>query len=198
MRVLLGIVIGVLALGAARFIVTPWPDPVHYHANWAVYIDGLPVDLSADRYMEDVAACAAGERITPEQRVHMHEGVDEIVHVHHDGVTWGHFLGNLGWAVGEDWIQLDDGRRLGGEEGADLTFIVNGFVVPSIRDRLIASGDRLLISHGTVTEETALGELFPQVPENAPEYNAMNDPASCAGGHGELPIGERLRRAFWY
>jgi hypothetical protein len=197
MRVLLGFLLGVLALGAARFILTPWPDPVHHHANWALFVEDAQVDLSDKRYMEDVAACAAGEHITARQRVHMHEGIDEVVHVHHDGVTWGHFLANLGWSVGDDWLLLDDGRSLAANDSTLLVFVVNGFVVPSIRERLIASGDRLLISYGATSEEAALSRQFPQVADNAAEYNAANDPASCAGGHGELTAGERIRRAFW-
>lgn len=198
MRILLGFVLGVLALAAARFIFTPWPEPVHHHANWAVFVDDRRLDLGADRYMEDVAACAAGDRMTPEQRVHMHDGVDHVVHVHHEGVTWGHLLANLGWAAGDDWIELDDGRRLTGAGGASLIFVVNGFVVPSIRDRLIESGDRLLISHGSAAEEAVLAQRFPQVEDDAVEYNERYDPPTCAGGHGELTFGERLRRAFWY
>lgn len=197
MRIFTGFVLGVLALGAARFLFTPWPDPVHFHANWAVFIDGRRLDLSDDRYMEDVAACAAGEHMTPAQRVHMHEGVDEVVHVHHDGVTWGHFLANLGWAVGDGWIEPDDGRRLADGDDGRLVFVVNGFVVPDIRDRLIASGDRLLISRGAASDDAVLQTLFPQVPDNALEYNLTSDPAGCAGGDDALPFGERLRRAFW-
>lgn len=197
MRVLLGFVLGVLALGAARFLFSPWPDPVHYHANWAVFSDGQRLDLSGDHLMEDVAACTAGETIAPEQRVHMHNGEDQVVHVHHDGVTWGHFLANLGWSIGDDWILADDGTRLGNEGERQLTFVVNGFVVPSVRDRLIASGDRLLISWGPQSPEEALAELFPRVADDAAEYNVRQDPAGCAGSHAALPFGERLRRAFW-
>lgn len=196
MRILLGVLLGVLALGAARFVATPWPDPTHYHANWAIYVDGQRLDLSDERYMEDIAACAGDDRIAPEQRVHMHEGVDDVVHVHHGGVTWGHFLTNLGWSAGDDWIELDDGRRLDDGPDGRLVFVVNGFVVPGLRDRLIASGDRVLIAWGGMPEDAVVAQLFPQVADNAEAYNATSDPASCAGGH-ELPIGERLRRAFW-
>jgi hypothetical protein len=198
MRVFLGFLLGVLGLGAARFAFTPWPDPVHFHANWAVFADGERLDLADDRYMEDVAACGASEAIQPEGRVHMHEGNADVVHVHHDGVTWGHLAQNLGWAMGEEWIELDDGRRLSDNGEHRLTFIVNGFVVPSIRDRPIASGDRVLISYHTGSPDDALALLYPQVADNAAEFNASFDPAGCSGGHGSLPVVERIRRAFWW
>jgi hypothetical protein len=31
---------------------------------------------------------------------------------HHEGVTWGHLLANLGFGVGEDYLALDDGPVL--------------------------------------------------------------------------------------
>ena len=35
--------------------------PVHYHANFAVWVDGAPLDLSAERFMEDVQLCRVDE-----------------------------------------------------------------------------------------------------------------------------------------
>lgn len=198
MKFAVGFLFGVLALGAARFAFTPWPDPVHYHANWAVFVDGTRLDLTGDRYMEDVTACSGGDALQPEQRVHMHEGNHDVVHVHDDGVTWGHLATNLGWAMGADWIELEDGRRLADDGEHRLVFVVNGFVVPSLRDRLIASGDRVLVAWTTDGEDVVREQLFPRVADTAPEFNESYDPAGCSGGHGALPFGERLRRAFWW
>lgn len=193
---LLGVAVGILAFGLIRFAASPWPDPVHYHANWALFIDGERVDLSADRYMEDVDACVGGERLLPSQRVHMHEGIDHVVHVHDDGVTWGHFLTNLGFTLGHGTLVTDTGRRLAVEEGRNLTFVLNGFAVPNISNRLVESGDRLAISYGAETPEEVRGKQFPQVPDDAEEYNERQDPAGCAG-RDEAGFFERLRRAFW-
>ena len=48
-----GTLIGILVLGTARFALAPPEHPVHYHANFAVFIAGERLDLSGDRYMED-------------------------------------------------------------------------------------------------------------------------------------------------
>lgn len=191
---LLGLLAGVFLLGLARFLATPWPDPPHYHANWAIFIEGERLDLSADEYMEDVAAC--GSALTPEQRVHMHNGEDAVVHVHDDGVSWSHLLANLGVAAGDDYLILPDGRRLSAEDGATISFVVNGFPVTEIGNRLIASGDRLLISYGSASADELLRGQFAAVPSNAHEYNMRQDPAGCAGAQ-EAGTLERLRRAFW-
>ena len=87
---------GVLALGLARLAFAPLAPVTHHHANWAVFVDGERMDLSADRYMEEIAACAASdEGILPSQRIHMHENNPDIVHVHHEGATWGALMANL-------------------------------------------------------------------------------------------------------
>lgn len=191
-----GAVLGVLLLGAARFVATPWEEAVHYHANWAVYVDGERLDLTADRYMEDVGACVAGGEVLPTQRVHMHNNEQDVVHVHHRGVTWGHFLTNLGFVLGRDFLVLDDGRRFEEADGRTLKFIVNGFAVPEIRNRLIESGDRLLVSFGSESLDDVGRSQFTHVADNAERYNEMQDPATCAGST-EPTFQERLRRAFW-
>lgn len=191
-----GLVVGVVVLGAARFAATPWPEPTHYHANWSLFVHGEPMDLSADWYMEEVGACVAGESIVPSQRVHMHEGEDHVVHVHHDGVTWGHFLTNLEFVLGDDFLVLDDGRRLADGEAGTLKFVVDGFALGDIANRVIESGDRLLISYGPESVAEVTEEQFPRVPSDAGEYNERQDPAGCAGS-AEPTFMERLRMAFW-
>ena len=193
---MLGILVGAVGLGAARFVAMPWQEEVHYHANWALFANGERIDLSGDRYMEDVGACVAGGDVLPTQRVHMHNNEQDVVHVHHGGVTWGHFLTNLGFVLGRDFLILDDGRRLEGEDGRSLKFIVNGFAVPDVRNRIIESGDRLLISYGPETLEEAADRQYGRLADNAERYNELQDPASCSGST-QPTLQERLLRAFW-
>lgn len=195
-KFVLGVVVGILLLVGARFAFTPWYQPPHYHANWAVFIDGDRLDLSADRYMEDVDACVAAGRVQPSQRVHMHENDDDVVHVHHEGVTWGHFLRNLDFVLGDDHLITDDGRRFFSEDDRTLKFVVDGFLVDEIDDRLIEPGDRVLISYGPERPQEALETQFPRVADDAEEYDRRQDPAGCAGA-GETTIRERLMRALW-
>jgi hypothetical protein len=193
-----GVVLGAAAFGAVRFAALPPEDQVHYHANWALWIDGSRVDLSGNEYMEAVTACAVdASQMTGEARVHMHGNNPDVIHVHHDGATWAHLLQNLGWGIGYGWIVTRDGTILREEGGAQLNYVLNGLVVPPVHDRVIRPGDRLLISFGPETPATLLAERFPTVAENAPEYDLTSDPAGCAGTVEET-LGERLRRAFWF
>ncbi len=194
---LVGALSGVLLVGAARFAGQPHEHPVHYHANWAVFVDGDRLDLTADRYMEDVMRCSAdASHVAPEDRVHMHENDHDVVHVHAAGVTWGHLIANLGFIVGDDFLITDDARYVSDGTGS-LKFILNGDAVASIHNRQIGDQDRLLISFGTEPAEEVITSQFRQVLANADTFNMLPDPASCSG-HEEMTFGQRLRRAVWY
>lgn len=189
-----GLVIGALSLIGLRFALQEHAHSVHYHANWALVVDGARVDLTGQRYMVDVFQCTIDPSMqTPEDRVHMHEGNHDVVHVHSSGVTWGHFLANLGFGVGDDYLELRDGL-LQPDSARTLKFVLNGSRVRSIRNLAIGSEDRLLISFGEETLEDVIANQFPLVAQNAGEYNTLPDPASCSGSHEET-FGERLRRA---
>jgi hypothetical protein len=191
--------LGVLGLGMARLAFVPPPAAVHHHANFAVFIDGERLDLSAGRYMQDVESCARDPgSVRPEDRVHLHDGVGDVVHVHHAGATWGHLMANLGLGLGDGYLVTDDGHRyFHGEDGRSLTFVVNGFQVPSVANREIRSRDRLVVVVGPEAPEQVLHTYFPQVAASAATYNETSDPAGCAGAHGPLSLVERLKIAFW-
>ncbi|MEJ2539902.1 MAG: hypothetical protein P8188_08035 [Gemmatimonadota bacterium] len=198
MKTILGaFALGVLALGAARFAFAPLNPSTHHHANWAIFVDGERLDLSGDRYMEEVSACSASDAgILPTQRIHMHENNQDVVHVHHPGATWGALMANLGLSLGDDHLFTGEGDRyFDGEDGRSIVFVLNGIAVPSVHNRVVASGDRLLVSV-TGQRDAALTREFPQVADNAEEFNQRMDPASCAG-HGDLPFLTRMRLAFW-
>jgi len=194
----LGVALGVFGLGAVRFLGVSPPEATHFHANWAIYIEGERLDLSDQRYMEEVSSCYTVDgEVTPQQRVHMHEGNHDVVHVHHAGATWGHLAGNLGIGLGEGYLILDDGTRIFDGEDGRFTYILNGRALTSAHNQLLSSEDRLLINYGS----ESLGELgegrFDEVAMTAREYNMREDPATCSGSGEELGLWGRLKLAFW-
>lgn len=194
-----GVVAGVLGFGLVRLAALP-PHPVtHYHANWAVFVDGKRLDLSDDRYMEDVARCKSDPtRVDPEDRVHMHNRDPDVVHVHDGGATWGHLLANLGFGIDDDYLATDRGERHVSGGGRTLKFVLNGRPAASVHNQVIASEDRLLISFGAESAEEAARAQFPQVASDAGEFNRKPDPAGCSGNTEHATFGDRLRRAFWF
>jgi hypothetical protein len=194
----LGIVAGMVLIGTARLVTQEDANHgVHYHANWAVYIDGQRLDLTDDRFMVDVYQCSIDPtRQSAEDRVHMHEGNHDVIHVHAAGVTWGHLLENLGFGYGDDYLYTNTGRYQNTAERT-LKLILNGNQIQSIRRQPIRDQDRLLISYGVETAEEVISTQFQQVAADAGEYNHRPDPASCSGQHEET-FGDRFRRAFWF
>jgi hypothetical protein len=193
---LVGILIGVLSLAAVRWTVAPPPVPTHYHANWALFVNGQRVDLSGQQYMEEVTACVpVGQTILPTQRTHMHEGNQDVVPVHDDGVTWGHLMANLGFGLGEDFLILHGGDRYVTDGERSLKYIADGDVVLPAYNRVIRSTERLLISYGPETAAEVIATQFPRVASTAAEYNTRPDPAGCAGA-AEMTFGQKLRYAF--
>lgn len=190
-----GAILGVIALAAFRFAFAPPEEPTHYHANFALFANGERIDLSADEFMEDVATCAAGETVLPRARVHLHNNNPDVAHVHHEGATWGHLLMNLGFGLGDEYVVTDDGELYVDGEGRTMKFILNGRPQFSVRNELIQSGDRLLISYGLESEQEALRTQFPAVAANAEEFNRQQDPAGCSGAH-EPTLWDRVLHAI--
>lgn len=195
---LLGALAGVLLSGLLRLALQPSPRAVHYHANWALFVNGERLDLSDPRFMEDVATCKADPtRVLPEERVHMHNRDADAVHVHDPGATWGHLLANIDFGVGDDYLVTHTREKLLSGAGRTLKFVLNGEPVGSIRNLGIERGDRLLISYGVEPLDDIVRTQFPRVASTASALDHSRDPAGCGGAASE-GFGDRLRRAFWF
>jgi hypothetical protein len=181
------IMIIVLSLALAGFIVDEFiPDEddhqVHYHANWAIFVNGQRAIMTDDKYMEPLVACQLdGAYVDPQQRVHMHENNHDVVHVHHPGVTWGHLMTNLDMTFGKDYFITDDGVLYYNQEGSTMKYILNGTSIPSPHNRVIDKNDQLLISYGPESATEVIQAQFNQLSTDAHEHNGKHDPASCSG-----------------
>lgn len=174
------IIVGVLLIG---FGLKDSEDheQVHYHANYAIFVNGQNLDLSADEHMEDTINCVVDHKIVYAQdRVHMHENKDHVVHVHDDGVTWGHFMANIGFGFGDDYLMTDQGLLRNNDSGT-LKFILNGRPRLNPYNQVIQTEDHLLISFGSESREEVLKAQFSQVASDAHEYNEKDD-IGCGAG----------------
>lgn len=192
---LAGLTAALLLFAVVRFV-SYSVDHTHYHANFAVYINGEREEFKGAQYYEDVAVCSLDEAVTPKSRVHMHEQIGDTVHVHDDAVTWGMFFQNLGWVVDGDVIRMPDGTVLSenAEAGTKISFRLNGQSQPSIANTVIGSEDKLLIDYGVSSREQ-LDDRYKQVSSSAAKANQSPDPASC-GGSDEDGIASRFKNIF--
>lgn len=192
-----GVILGALIILGIRFF-TYKPDQVHYHANFAVYINGEREQFKGSQYYQEVAICNSTTGIAlPQQRAHMHDNINDAIHVHDHAVTWGQFFENLGWYVGPDFIQKDDGTRYLADGDNKLHVVINGqdyTDLQAITNTVIKDRDRLLLSFGGVNQKT-LDKEFSSVPSTAKRYDESKDPASCAGSE-KITFKDRLQHLF--
>lgn len=189
----IGFLLGMIWLVAVRFI-SYQPDSVHYHANFALYINGERDEFESFTFYEEVEACVDDGTDNPKSRVHMHDRINHVVHVHSPAVTWGHFFANLGYALGDNLVSTDEGVFVDKQNGRRLTVLLNGQETSDIANRVIGNEDVLLINYGTEPED-ALKERYDGITKDASEYNNRTDPSSCAGEH-EVTFTEHLKKAI--
>lgn len=187
-----GFALGVLWLAGIRFILFE-PDTIHYHANFALYVNGEKEEFDSFTFYEEAQACVDGEA-SPEARVHLHDNKSHVVHVHAPGAAWSHLFSNWGFGLGDDFVKTDDGVYQDGNNNSELTFVLNGKEVSGIANTTINDEDVLLINYGDENEQT-LDKRYASIPNDAMKYNEQNDPASCAGDE-EISFSTRLKKAF--
>lgn len=193
----MGLVLASVVILGIRFV-TYSVKHTHYHANFAVYINGKREEFKASHYYEEIAACSVNGPIQPAQRAHMHDEINSVLHVHDDGVTWQQFFNNIGWTLGPNFIQ-DDAHNLYLEDDTNKLNVVlndqNLTDLTNIANQTIKDEDRLLISFGTIDDKT-LDREYKSVPATAHQYDISKDPASCGAHMDHVTTADRLQHLF--
>ncbi len=188
---IIGLLLGATLIAGLHYIQFAG-DGVHHHANFAVYVDGERQEFDNFTFYEEIQACSPGDELQPSSRAHMHEMVNSVVHVHDEGVTWGHFFANLGYSLSDEALETRDAVYID-DEGGELRFILNGQATNVVANQLIGDGDKLLIDYSS-DATSQLQARFDDIPGDAESYNQTEDPGSCSGS-GQLPFGQRVLRA---
>lgn len=181
-------VFGVLVILGIRFI-TYKPDNTHYHANFALYINGQREEFKSPTYYEETSMCTADTLMTPEGRAHMHDDVNDVVHVEDHAVTWGQFFTNLGWYMGPNFIEGPGPNGTMHQENGNtqLHLIINGqdyTDLGGLQNTMIKDRDKLLVSFGDLSNVT-LQQEYRAIPNTARHYDVTSDPKSCSGSRNE-------------
>jgi hypothetical protein len=186
-----GVIVGI------RFVEYTPPAMVHYHANYAVFIQKNLLDLSLPKYMEPVEICNVDPMLqTPQARVHQHNGKVGEVHVHASTVTWGDFFTNLGFSLTPTSLTTDDGTVYPNADGKVLRYILNDKIVSNPANSVIGDRDRLLIDFDSESVSDAM-DRFTRVPATALSLDQGTDPASCGGSDMLMTTPkERMKKAL--
>lgn len=187
----IGLILGALLLGAFRYVNVK-NDDTHYHANFALYVNGQRDDFKSPTYYEEVQSCG-GDTDNPRVRVHLHDEDAATVHVHDKGVTWGALFANLGYTLGDSVLKTSQGVFVDGQDGRKLVFDLNGEQVVDVANRVIRDQDVLLIDYGT-TDKASLKKKFDAIPRTAKQHDQTADPSTCSGSE-PLTWQRRLKAA---
>lgn len=193
------VLLGALIVLAVRFVTYSPPETTHYHANYAVYINGVREEFKAPQYYQDVTACSAEESNNPKTRTHMHNNINDVIHVHDKAATWGQFFENIGWTLGKTSIITGDGTVYTENEQNKLHLILNGQDYTSlggIANMVINSEDKLLVSYGNESTSTAMDQ-YKKISSSAAGSNQHPDPKTCKGsGPDHATLRDRFKNLF--
>ncbi|OGL35627.1 hypothetical protein A3F65_01000 [Candidatus Saccharibacteria bacterium RIFCSPHIGHO2_12_FULL_47_16b] len=177
----IGLLVGTLIILGIRFVTYQPEKGVHYHANFAVYLNGQREEFKDIFYYIGGESCTGenDHEMTPYARAHMHDRVNDVVHVEDEAVTWGQFFQNVGWVVDPKVIRTPD-KVLLADSSNKVSFMLNGEKVDNIVSRVIGDKDRLLVDFGP-TSNADLEKEFVTMASNAEQYNNSPDSGTCGG-----------------
>lgn len=187
-----GLLLGATVILGIRFL-TYHEESIHYHANFAVYINGQREAFKNKIYYTETA-CTLETEITPMERAHMHDGINDVVHVEDHAVTWGQFFENLGWYVGPDFIQQSDDTLYKADDTSKLNVLINGqdyTGLGALTNMVIHDKDKVLVSYGAENQKD-LETQFRTIASTATKYDTAQDPASCSSNH-KTTLKDRLK-----
>lgn len=123
-------------------VADPYDTEYHVHADFLIYIEDEPVDLSADRYMT-----------TNQQELHtdahLHDNEGDVKHIHAEGVTFAEFLTALGLDTTDECITTPEGEQRCENDGNVLQLYVNGEVTSPLTEYVPVDDDRMLLYYGS-------------------------------------------------
>ncbi len=187
-----GVIAGALIMIGVRFANFK-PNTVHYHANFALYVNSVRDEFKGPGFYEEVSSCHDNNSDDPHERAHMHNSVNDVIHVHARGVTWQQFFANLGYTLGDKVLVTGNGTFSDGKAG-QLKFVLNGKSVETIANAKIGDQDVLLVSYSN-DNDTTLMSRYNAIPHTAAQYDKGKDPATCSGSQ-PLTFWKRMQIAL--
>lgn len=153
---------------------------VHYHADFALYINGERYDFAKEKYMST-------ENKSLSNFMHLHDMDGKVIHKHAEGVTLGFFLETLGMKLNETCLVLDNEDSYCNEDDKELKMSVNGKHNDEFDQYDIQDEDKILLSYGDEYEEE-LQKQMSSVSDEAciysltcPEKGTPPEEATCVG-----------------
>ena len=190
------VLLGALVVLGIRFA-TYHPDDVHYHANFALYINGKREEFKSGQYYTEIEMCKQKNVIVPQERAHMHENINNVIHIEDHAVTWGQFFTTVHYYLGPTSIAAPDDNVYSLSGDSKLHLILNGqdyTDLGGLQNTVINDKDKLLVSYGNYSD-MELSAQYKAIPSTAAKYDMAKDPKSC-GSHSKTSLHDRFVHIF--
>lgn len=122
---------------------------VHWHADFAVVINGETVDFGQPQYVST-------EGDEKSIYAHIHDPRHSVIHVHYEQTTWAEFFESINIQLGDGVVVMDDGTQYVSNDTQKWHYVKNGVVVDTLRFTDIGNLDRVLFIYGDETDAEAI------------------------------------------
>lgn len=132
----------------------------HIHADWKVYINGNPLDLSDKSHMERMKGnLPVSSFIHVDSGAPAPEKTGDVIHMHAEGIPLWIFFKSIEMDFNKDCIILDNKEKFCGEGNKRLKFFVNGKESSEFENYVFNDLDKILISYGDESGEEIQRQL---------------------------------------
>jgi hypothetical protein len=121
---------------------TYYDDEVHVHADFLIYIDDQKMDLTSEKYQSSTKQIL-------HKNVHLHDGDDNVVHRHAEGITFAEFLASVGFTLTNECLTNDEGTSYCSNNDKVLSLFVNKVPKTIITEYIPQEEDQVLLYFGT-------------------------------------------------
>lgn len=134
----------------------------HIHADWKIYINGDPFDLSAVSHMQRMR-----EDNSVSSFIHVDSGspppekTGDLLHMHATGVPLSLFFESIGMKLTKDCLEISSTEKYCNDNKNTLKFYVNEKQNDLYEGYVFSDLDKILVSYGPKNEE--VGEQFTSI-----------------------------------
>ncbi len=144
---LIALVLGLIGGAGAWYVSSLGHDGVHYHAGFQVYDGDTLVDFSGPEFMYLGECGKMGHSFeTVRDRVHLHERIGDVAHIHDEGVTWR-----------DMFLSLDQESYL---EEIDVVLLENELRGSEVLDQVIQPHERVIFVANQSDSERSVTSLW--------------------------------------
>jgi hypothetical protein len=138
---ILGIIIGSSLMYANQSQAPTLPTDVHVHSDFLMVINGESADLTGSEYQSGI------EQVL-HKHSHLHDGNDDVLHRHAEGITLTEFLSSLGFTLTNTCLSTDTGEAFCSNQTSSLHLFVNETEISPITIYIPQEEDKILLFYG--------------------------------------------------